>query len=555
LARAVGLDIGARHVRLVEAEGSGRGLRLTRLGERDLPVPEGADREEAVREAVDALFRDTRASRDEVVLSWPGESCTIREISVPFRETDQIRRVVKFEFESHLHAQAIEEVVLDFVAVADTKEGKRLLAVAAPKAPMRARFAALARAKVDPVAADIDVTCLASAAAATGVLAENPDCVLVDVGIRSTKIVVVREGRVRAARALLGGLDPAADPPAAEEPGSGDGGADGGAGGGAASGTALAVAGDRVAAAAARVVREVSRTLAGAASGATFPVVFVSGRGSLAPGMQDALASGLGIAVRPLDLLSRVAHSVPAEQTAEIGAVFATAVGAAAHALGLSPDVLDLRREDLAYARRFDQVKGGVAAAMAILVLGVGFLCFRARNEREAASAEFGKMTARLKATSEPAEKEYRGALGDDQAKKLWAGTGIETDAVPDARRRVKQMHDYLRNEMGISTEVPRIRSSLEVLRSVNEAIKSVRDQLDYCLVTKFEVSQKEVLVNVLVSAPEHADILKKALAASKTREGTPLFPDEKCVDYGPMAQDKRGKYPVPFTLRFEAKK
>ena len=65
MARAVGLDIGARHVRLVEVEGSGRGLRVLRLGERDCVVPEGVDREEAVREAVDALFRDTRASRDE----------------------------------------------------------------------------------------------------------------------------------------------------------------------------------------------------------------------------------------------------------------------------------------------------------------------------------------------------------------------------------------------------------------------------------------------------------------------------------------------------------
>lgn len=164
-------------------------------------------------------------------------------------------------------------------------------------------------------------------------------------------------------------------------------------------------------------------------------------------------------------------------------------------------------------------------------------------------------MVARLKLTSDSAEKEYRGALGEDQAKKLWPGAGVEVDAVPDARRRVKQMHDYLRNEMGMSTEVPPIRSSLEVLKSVNDAIKSVRDQLEYCLVTKMEVSQKEVQLNILVSAPEHADILKKALVAAKTREGALLFPDDKCVDYGTIAQDKRGKWPVPFTLRYEAKK
>ncbi len=550
MARAVGLDIGARHVRLVEAEGSGRGLRILRLGERDVLVPEGADREEAVREAVDALFRDTRASRDEVVLCWPAESCTIREISVPFREADQIRRVVKFEFESHLHAQSIEDVVLDYVAVADTKEGKRLLAVAAPKAPLRARLASLAKAKVDPVAVDTDVMALATAASAAGLLAESPDCVLVDIGVRSTKIIVVREGRVRAARALLGGLDfpgdaaPGPDAGAAVDPLDA-----------AATGTALAVRGDRVAAAAARAAREVSRTLASAAPGFAFPVAFLSGRGSMAAGIGEAFASGLGFEVRPLDLLGRIAHPVPAEQAAETGAAFATAVGAAAHGLGIGPDLMDLRREDLAYARRFDQVKGGVAAILALLLLGVGFLLWRTKNEKEAAFVEYGKMIARITATSEPTEKEYRAALGEDQAKKLWPGTGLEVDAVPDARRRVKQMQDYLRNEMGISTEVPPIRSSLEVLRSVHEAIKSVRENLEYCLVTKTEVSQKEVQVNILVSAPEHADILKKAFQAAKTRDGVLLFPEEKCVEYGPIAQDKRGKWPVPFTLRFEAKK
>src|SRR5262245_54379567 len=103
-------------------EGGSRGLRVLRLGERDVAVPEGGDREEAVREAVDALYKETRAGRDESVLSWPAEACVLRELGVPFREKEQIRKVVKFEFESHLHNQAIEDVVLDFVSTGDTRE-------------------------------------------------------------------------------------------------------------------------------------------------------------------------------------------------------------------------------------------------------------------------------------------------------------------------------------------------------------------------------------------------------------------------------------------------
>ena len=182
MARAVGLDIGANHVRLVEADGGARGIRVLRLGEREIVVPEGGDREEAVREAVDALMRETRASRDETVLSWPAEGCTVREITVPFREMDAIRKVAKFEFESHLHASAIDDVVMDFSLLGETREGTRLLCFAATKAPLRARLKALLAARVEPVAVDLDLGALAAAAAAAGVLAETPNCVLVRTG-------------------------------------------------------------------------------------------------------------------------------------------------------------------------------------------------------------------------------------------------------------------------------------------------------------------------------------------------------------------------------------
>jgi hypothetical protein len=531
-------------------------MRVVRLGERDLVVPEGADREEAVREAVDALFRDTRAARDEVVMAWPAESCTIREISVPFRDPVQIRKVVKFEFESHLHASAIEDVVLDFFSTGDTKEGARLLCVAAPKGPLRARLESLAKVKVEPVAVDLDATALASAAAAAGLLAENPDCVLVDVGMRSTKIVVVREGRVRAARSFLGGVEgPAPDPATAAAPVTG--GAEEGGGGeaaaaaaAAASTTALAVAEDRRAGAFARVAREIDRTLANAVPGIAFPVAFVSGRAALAPGARDALAAGLGMEVRPLDLLSRIPHPVPAESAGETGLVFATAIGAAARALGIGPSAMDLRREDLRYARRFDQVKGGIAAVLGLLLLAVGFLLWRARAEKDEAATAFSGMMSTLKKSSDPVEKDYRASLGEDQAKKLWAGTGDQLEFVSDARRRVGQMHDHLRNEMGLSTEVPPIRSCLEVLKQVNAAVRAVRDKLDYCLVTTQTFNQREVQVDILLSAPDQADILQSAFREIKGPDGA-LFKD---VAYGKVAQNKQGKWPVPFTLRFEKK-
>jgi Tfp pilus assembly PilM family ATPase len=543
----------------VEADGGARGLRVTRLGEREIATAEGVDREESIREAVDTLFKETHAGRDEAVLAWPAEGCTIRELDVPFRDPDQIRRVLKFEFESHLHAQAVEDVVLDFLPVGETREGARLLCFAAPKPALRARLEAAAKARVDPVAVDTDVTALAAAAAATGLLAELPTSVLVDLGSRSTKIVVLVEGRIRAARAFRGGMDAldadrsaaapvepgaAADPPAAPEPPPG--------GAATAEGTQLALAEDRRGEFLERVAREVSRTLAQAAPGVAFPAILLSGRGALLPGLREDLAARTGVEARLLDPFARVAHPVPAERVEEAGAVYATALGAAARGLGIGPASLDLRREDLAYARRFDQIKVPLAAALGFLLLGMGFLLWRARDEKAVAQQEFRTMLATLLRTSKAVEDDYRTQLTDEQAKKLYGGSGDELQTVQDSRRRVKQMHDHLKVEMGLSTDVPAIVSELDVFKAVEAAIKSVREQLDYCLVTSENYTQREVQIQIVLSAPEHVDILKKAFQEARGPDGRQLFPGQDGVVYTTVQPNKQGKYSVPFILKLE---
>jgi hypothetical protein len=542
LARTVGLDVGASRVRLLEAEGGAKGIRVLRLGERELVLPEGTDREEAVREAVDALFRETRASRDEVVLAWPAEGCTIREISVPFREADQIRKVAKFEFESHLHSQSIDEVVLDHAPLGESKEGTRLLCFAAPKAPLRARLRTLQAARVDPVAVDVDVGALAAAAAATGVLAETPTCALLDVGERSTKIVLVVEGRVRAARAFRTGADEAEPPP----PPPGTAAAEASPGGG----TAVAVArGDVLT----RLAREVSRTLANAAPGIPVPCAWVAGRGSIDPDRRAGLAERLGMEVRPLDLFARVTSPVPPESAGETSALYAGAFGAAARGLGLGPLAVDLRREDLGYARRFDQVKGPLAAALAFLLLGMGFLLWRAKNEKEAAHKEFLDMVAVFQHDSKRVEEAFRKQL-PEEAQKLRAAPEDPLRTLPEARARVVRMHDHLRNTMGLSTEVPAIRSGLVVFKLVNDALRGVREQLEYCLITNETYSQREVEFQVDLSRPEDVDVIKSALEAIRGPDGNPLFNGPKKVEYTTVKQGSKGKYSVPFICRFEEK-
>ncbi|NUN52006.1 MAG: hypothetical protein HUU06_04340, partial [Planctomycetaceae bacterium] len=216
-------------------------------------------------------------------------------------------------------------------------------------------------------------------------------------------------------------------------------------------------------------------------------------------------------------------------------------------ALGASPAPLDLRRDDLAYARRFDQVKGGLAVALGLLLLGTGFLLWRAKKEKEVAQVEFDTMVARVRDTADSVEKTFRTdlKLSEEEFAKKYRISGDRLRTVPDYARRVGQMHDYLRNEMGLSTEVPPIRSSLEVLRQVHAALTSVREQLAYCLANTGNFTQRGLDLSLVLSAPEHVDIVKNALEGIREKEGDRKVFAE--VVPGTVKQDRNGKYPVTF--------
>ncbi|MHC4922499.1 MAG: pilus assembly protein PilM, partial [Planctomycetota bacterium] len=459
MAKAVGLDIGAHHVRLVEIDGGAKGVRVLRLGEREIVNGEEPDREEAVREAVDALFQETHASRAEVVMSWPAEACTIREIDVPFIEDDQIRKVIKFEFESHLHSDSIDDVVVDYLSTGETAGGTRLLTIGASKAPLKTRLTSLDMVRVDPVAVDVDVASLVDAASVAGVLETHPTAVMVDVGARSTKIVLVVDGTIRTARAMRGGIDGLTQRLETDL----DGGPDAAAAAlesaprpddlmavadtdateailppaeTSAATLQVAVVEDRRTDFVDRLVREISRTLATAAPGLSFPTLLISGRGSTVAGIQQELETALTMDVEPLSLFQNLESPVPPESLEEANAVYAVALGAAVRAIGQGPAHLDLRKEDLAFARRFEQVKGGISAILALLLLGVGGMLWRAKNEKDVSEREYRDIVTHLGTVSDKVENKYSSTVGKELAARLPKTSGEYLKRTGDSRRR-----------------------------------------------------------------------------------------------------------------------
>jgi Tfp pilus assembly PilM family ATPase len=101
-------------VKVAVLEGSPKGAALKRFAESTYDIgPDGIISPAMVIDALRKALSACKAPRNAASLAVPAETCIVREITVPFTQDDQIRKVVKFEFEPHLHNNAIEEVIVD----------------------------------------------------------------------------------------------------------------------------------------------------------------------------------------------------------------------------------------------------------------------------------------------------------------------------------------------------------------------------------------------------------------------------------------------------------
>ena len=166
MARAVGLDVGTRTLKLVELSGSAKAFKVQRL-DRPRRCPR-ATGDEAERRASTSSARSSRRRRfpkDDVCASFDAGTHGLPRDHGPVpRATTRSRRSSAFEAENHLHGRAIEDVVVNWVKTGETKDGSQVLVIAAPKAELasRPRRSSAARA-IEPASVDLDATALFTA--------------------------------------------------------------------------------------------------------------------------------------------------------------------------------------------------------------------------------------------------------------------------------------------------------------------------------------------------------------------------------------------------------
>ncbi len=407
MATHVGLELSSAEARILEAEGTAKKLKITNFVRVELEPPKegpaAAILDKDAGDRIDKALSASKISRDPVAMSWDSGLTIFREMELPFTSDEQIRKVIKYEAESHLLNCDINDVVVCHYKLVEGKEKSRLMVMAANKEQLLNRLEVVGRAGVDPQIVDLDVMAAFNALSALGYVNEHKTFMVLDCGRRLTQALLITDGRLISGRAirigsdqittrlahdletdpamiagqakrLLGNPDTSDDllvPAASVTPAeSKEEKAE----------TAKApvelardLAMQRVGDFYGKLAREVRRTLITQKLPNPIEVVYATGPGSLLPGFAENVAQKLGInaPVKPLALFERVEHTLKPDHAKQVEAEALTALGLAFKSAGYDSTNVDFRQEEVRYTKKFDQVKEPLIYFCAVALLFV----------------------------------------------------------------------------------------------------------------------------------------------------------------------------------------
>jgi type IV pilus assembly protein PilM len=545
MSKSVGLEIHTCGVRAVEVSGRGRKIRVGRFMERAVSIRGGAPDPEELHEALTEIFKVGKFSKHHVVASVEAHDTVVREIPVPFKADDHIRKVVKYEAEHHLHDCDADDVIVQYTRVAESGEGTNLLVFASRKQDISRRVEATRAVGVEPLMMDLDALAYYNAVRASGELDDSAACVLMKIGHRSTELVFVIDGAVRALRSVRMGVDSIAQGLARdmdigiEEAGhkiheltgvdedEGD----------------LLLPMDRLDDTPetekshaelerdlfqqkrdeflARLKREFVRSSAGLRGGTQPERVLATGAGLAVPGLLDMLGQRIGIAVeafRPTESFSCKLNGISPERFNAGGAV---ALGLALKGIGTDPLGIDFRQEELKVANKFELLKNTLAVTVTLLFIGLlafSFYCvIKKRNLQE---ERFEPMLTKAYQAFSEVTRKYN-ALSEDIVSprehvnpNTVEGAGDRDRAIQRFVSTLATMRRKLHKRIGGTQGIEPITSALKKWNDVFKVVGESHEQIQYVDFETIDIRQRQVTLAVIIqdaAAAEHlAEQLKK---------------------------------------------
>ncbi len=509
MSSSLAIDFSRHRIRVLQLEGSLRSPKVTRFGCLDWkPDPEETDPDERLAADLNEQIRSMRVMRDPAACALDSLTCTYREIDLPFDNEDQLDKVIKFEAENHLHLVDLDQVVVSYRKLQQVRSGTRILVMAYEKPLIQRRLTHLQRCDIDPQFADLHLSSLFTALLATGHFPEEEEGdapkepivrTVVECDLDVTHLLVVRGRELICARAIRVGSQatkapptaaegprdprekkdrvlPLAPPPKDEEDES------------------LILVDDlggdspevRIEKYFHTLRREVQRTLLPLGLLEKIDQVLVLGPETRKPEFVAALEEALGHKVeraRPFDSL---AHELSEEDLELANSEGAAALGVGLRLLGADHSRVDFRKEEMRYARRFDQIKVPLTWMMMMLfvfvaqrtILRVKELQLRREEMNQAANAAEGVHDL-YSAEVDLKQKRQRGEISNLRF-------------IQDIERELEGNRTTLADQLGRSGSITPLPSGLDYLNAIVMAIDSALSSIGRIEIHNLEMKLDE---------------------------------------------------------------
>ena len=452
------IEYGVSRLRLLAFDGSGKKLRVTGVHEASLEVAAAPGDETVAEDARAELVAEAVAEAgfrsDPSAMAFDASLAVFREFDLPFTNDEQIRKVVRFEAESHIPMD-LDDVVMQHVVLRKTRDKSHVLVAAVKKDDLLDQLDILSESGVDPMHVEIDVLALFTALVGSGVADKHESFVVVNAQERTTSLLFVQEGGLYAVRSIrIGtrsvghGLDE--DAPAASE-------------------QEAELERARTHDYLARLTREVRRTLTTLPGRQAPEVVWATGTGARLTGFHEALHEAFGAPVETLDWLEHVDHTLDEDEAERLGPDLGVALGMAYKLNGLDIFDTEFRREEAAYTGKFDQVVAPLIVVSMLVLLGAAFLFIDALLGVKRLNNEYDKMF-------DVAARQLHSMRSDED----------QADVMADIRRAefgprqiersltlAKQEWDEVAQKLGRGTEIPELSSALLVWVELFDTLKA----------------------------------------------------------------------------------
>ncbi|MHC4953160.1 MAG: pilus assembly protein PilM [Planctomycetota bacterium] len=582
MGRSVGLEIHTRGVRAIELVGSGKKIRVRRYVEKRVAPRGGLPDPEELREALEEIFKAGRFPKNSVVGCVESRDTVTREIPVPFKSDDQIKKVIKYEVEHHLHDCDADDVIVQYIKVGDAGDGTNLLVFASKKNDISRGIEAARTAGVELLAMDLDALAVVHAVEYAGLFEESPNSIVIRIGHRSTEILFVRDGMLRAVRSVRMGMDSIAHGLARDmdiefseadaklsdiSHGKSTGDliipSDGG----------LDIKADTEKSHAeleqdlfrqkrdefvARLKREFVRSSA-ALGGGGAERIFVTGPGLRVPDLLDLLAARMG---KPLEVFHPKEHfegntgsngKDDDDSVADFDACSAVALGLALKGLGQDPLGVDFRQEELKVANKFELLKNALAVAVTLVFLALMgasfFFVYKKTTLRRDVYAhiqtdaykEFNMVCdaySKLGDALVPERMKVKAKDIEDQIPRY--------ETLERYNRQLRRMRKQLESKVGGEGLDPII-SSLTRWNAVMGAVSKLHKEIEYIDFDGLEITQKTARITIVVKDASSAKAVEKAISALPAMKG--LEP-EGGWQWRPMQDSQYGKVTISWRLQ-----